>query len=1040
MHLSAPVRRSSRRPGRARLVPAVLLGLVGLGLAVPTLAPVAAQAASTSPVRINEVESSGGTPGDWIELVNPSTSTVDLSGFVLKDDDDTHVLTIPTGTTLAAGGYAAFDVEVAYGLGSTDSARLFDTAGELVDSYSWTAHAVGTTYGRCPDATGGFQTTFAVTKGAANSCDHQQIRINEVESSGGVPGDWVELYNPLTRAVDVSGLRFKDNDDTHAFYVLPAGTSIAAKGFLTLEEAQFGFGLGSADSARLFGPDGALLDSYSWTAHAATTYGRCPDGSGPFGTQATVTKGAANDCGSPIRINEIESDAAGSDWIELVNPTGAAIDVSGFVVRGAAASPSLTLPSGSSVPAGGYAAFDLAPDLDLGGSDSARLFGRDGALVDSYSWTSAATTTYGRCPDLAAAGTGAFATTQRPTRGTRNLCPGDLDTAPWPGGSSVRTVDAAGVVGTDLSGLAVDGGVVRGVVNGTGTLVRFSPGPSGSSPEYVLDSRTTLKYPNGTGRPDTEGLALTDQPGRVLVATERDNDAGSVSRPSVLAYDLSGVTTSGGTLTALREWNLASSLPTVGANLGLEGVAWVPDSYLVGAGFVDQTTGRVYDPARYPGHGTGVAFVGLEANGRVYAYALQDDGTATQLASFGSGNATIADLTWDPETQSLWTVCDDTCNGVTTRQQVGASGAFGVVAAYDRPAGLPNYNDEGFALSPQSACVGGSKPVFWSDDSNTTGNALRAGTISCTPPAPGSVAGAVRTDDGAGFDGACVYLYAGRAAASASYATCTDASGSYYLGGVAPGTYQLVATDASGQYATTWREAPVVVSGDVRNVDLTLSTPAPGSVRGRVADGTASGVGIGTACAFLYPRGSSTAARYATCTGADGRYGLEGVDSGQYDLAFFDASGQRPTQWWADGVVGGAPTQAGARPVVVSASVTTIADAVMTPVGVVTGRVVDGAGAPVANVCVYVYPNQSTLTGPARYATCTATDGTYYLGGVAAGSRYRLAFADPSGRLATQWWTGGTGGATTIARAQAIATVRPGGTVSGIDARMFPVS
>jgi hypothetical protein len=38
-------------------------------------------------VRINEVESSGGTPGDWVELVNTGQSTMDMSGWVVKDND-----------------------------------------------------------------------------------------------------------------------------------------------------------------------------------------------------------------------------------------------------------------------------------------------------------------------------------------------------------------------------------------------------------------------------------------------------------------------------------------------------------------------------------------------------------------------------------------------------------------------------------------------------------------------------------------------------------------------------------------------------------------------------------------------------------------------------------------------------------------------------------------------------------------------------------------------------------------------------------------
>ena len=56
-------------------------------------------------VKINEVESSGGTPGDWVELINNGASAVDLSGWIVKDNDDTHVFTIPAGTSIAAGGY-----------------------------------------------------------------------------------------------------------------------------------------------------------------------------------------------------------------------------------------------------------------------------------------------------------------------------------------------------------------------------------------------------------------------------------------------------------------------------------------------------------------------------------------------------------------------------------------------------------------------------------------------------------------------------------------------------------------------------------------------------------------------------------------------------------------------------------------------------------------------------------------------------------------------------------------------------------------------
>jgi hypothetical protein len=123
------------------------------------------------------------------------------------------------------------------------------------------------------------------------------IVINEVESRGGSPGDWVELHNAGSVAIELSGYRIKDSDDSHTFYTLPAGTRLAAGGFLVLEEATLGFGLGGADSVRLYAPRGdAPVASYGWSAHADTTYGRCPGSGATLRATSAATKGATNGC------------------------------------------------------------------------------------------------------------------------------------------------------------------------------------------------------------------------------------------------------------------------------------------------------------------------------------------------------------------------------------------------------------------------------------------------------------------------------------------------------------------------------------------------------------------------------------------------------------------------------------------------------------------------------------------------------------------------------------------------------------------------
>ncbi|WP_166787853.1 lamin tail domain-containing protein [Cryobacterium adonitolivorans] len=169
-----------------------------------------------------------------------------------------------------------------FGLGTADVARLFLADGTtLVDSYAWAAHA-GTSWGRCPDGTGEFRETTAPTRGAANACvvsASDTVRLNEVESSDGYAGDWIELVNISTAPVDASGLVLKDNDDSHA-PVLPTGSTIAAGGYLVVEAPVLGFGLGSADNARLSDTDGVTpIDAYDWTAHASATYGPAPTAS-----------------------------------------------------------------------------------------------------------------------------------------------------------------------------------------------------------------------------------------------------------------------------------------------------------------------------------------------------------------------------------------------------------------------------------------------------------------------------------------------------------------------------------------------------------------------------------------------------------------------------------------------------------------------------------------------------------------------------------------------------------------------------------------
>lgn len=264
----------------------------------------AAHAAPLPTIVINEVESNGGTPVDGVELYNTGTETVDVGGYIFMDSEP-RMKAIPAGTTIAPGEYSKFVVDenlYKVGLGGADCARLFLPDGTtLVDGTSWGPDHAKYTWGRCPDGTSAFAETTASTPGAANACPDASaaLKINEVVSDGGTPGDWIKFVNTGDVPVDAGGLVVRDNDVANP-YTIPAGTWVAVGGYLVVDNgANFLYGLGKGDSVRHYCTDGTtLLDSTTWPSgtYASPSWGRCPDASGNFAITQSATKGAAHEC------------------------------------------------------------------------------------------------------------------------------------------------------------------------------------------------------------------------------------------------------------------------------------------------------------------------------------------------------------------------------------------------------------------------------------------------------------------------------------------------------------------------------------------------------------------------------------------------------------------------------------------------------------------------------------------------------------------------------------------------------------------------
>lgn len=414
-----------------------------------------------------------------------------------------------------------------------------------------------------------------------------------------------------------------------------------------------------------------------------------------------------------VVINEVESngDPVG-DWVELANlDTEQSMDISGWtLVDGDPTHDPIVIPAGITIESGGYWSIytDVDPDhFGLGGTDSVILRDAGGALVDSTAWSGHSPTSWGRVPDM----TGGFAVTGESTRNTRNVAAVDEEpvvTSPWPVDPlTIAAVDLGGdFAGDDMSGVDIaDDGTAYVVNNGTGTLYVLDHDRATGT--YLVARSFVLTYPDGTGLPDSEGVTVGPD-GAIVVATERNDDASSTSRPSLLRFVLPADRASG-TLAATDEYSLSALTGPIGANAGLEAVEYLPRAW--GGAFA----------------------VGVEGTGKVHFVRLGAAGAVTELQSYPSPFAGVMALDFDEVGGVLRVLCDEVCEGRSLEMTFNGTEFVTDGTIYARPAGMANLANEGFAAHRETvACALGGAPgtaertrFLWADDAAADGTGLR---------------------------------------------------------------------------------------------------------------------------------------------------------------------------------------------------------------------------------------------------------------------------------------------------------------------------
>ncbi|GLI06705.1 hypothetical protein YDYSG_27350 [Paenibacillus tyrfis] len=614
------------------------------------------------------------------------------------------------------------------------------------------AHAVGT-YSRVPDGTGEF-IDQEPTKGKLNIVEKEELPqhrviINEINSS---PDDWVEFINLGTGEIDLSGYEIRDNSDDHR-WKFAEGTKLPAGELFVVDANTDGqvyddqtdayvagkfaaaIGIGSGDSIRLYDKAGKLLDEYSWTEHASykgdealASFGRYPDGTGEFMEFPTSTKGKANIITNPVILNEIQSNdlKGGYDWIELANPTGKVLDISGIVIKDSDDTHQYVIPKGTTIPKNGFLVLtEKMLGFGLGKNDSVRLFEKE-RLIASTTWKDHTNPTWGLYPDL----TGTeYRNTKEATPNERNKFK-DVPVVEWPGNGKVVIFDHKPTFLKDSSGLDFFKGQLYAVDNGTGKFwvldvskngeLSFAKGfEKGKRVRFQKDAHDVK-----AAGPDAEGITV-DGDGFVYIASERDNNVKDVNFNMILKVDPHK---EGNDLVALQQWDLTASLPQVSANMGIEAVEWVSNANVVGK-LYDQNTDKVFDATKYPNAiSNGVFFVALEDNGHVYAYVLNKDGSSVQIADIDGKIGGAMALDYDTYEKVLWAVADDGYNNRAAKISINGKKNPDIVHVLP-PSGVDiSSNNEGFAIAEASFTKDGQRPVYRFKDGEKSGS-LSIGSI-----------------------------------------------------------------------------------------------------------------------------------------------------------------------------------------------------------------------------------------------------------------------------------------------------------------------
>ncbi len=531
----------------------------------------------------------------------------------------------------------------------------------------------------------------------------------------------------------------------------------------------------------------------------------------------------------------------------------------------------------------------------------------------------------------------------------------------------VSAADAGKDIRVNISGTAYPDPAARrdidfGILDASGRMLTFSLSGTDQETAYILDAAEGWYYIANT-YVEIDGIVYS-------LSIDANADFG-LAYVTGTVRDESGDPVAGATVELYGEpldWNVTRPL-VVTDDDGQYRIGWLPGVYTVQFNISDFNDTYAWTPeVNYLGEPyAGGATLTLEAGVTLTDIdgSLTPGGEITGRITDESGNPLNMALAYAYAGDTVRVAFDYTdADGHYSLDRLRA----GNYAVRFRNTGSPVLANEWFA---DTTTFADATPVAVSAGATSSG-------IDAALGAGGSIGGRVTDGSGQWIAGVQVTAYdpSGIALSSAN----TNTNGDFLVGRLPAGSFKVqfnAATATSGNFVSEYYEDAYYLN-DAAYVDVVAGTTTSGidgvlepagSIAGTVSDGVGNLLAGIAVHAFNYD-GSF---QLNTTTDTSGNYAIRNLPSGDYLVRFRPETGDLTVGWY-DGRAGF--TAADPVNVVAGETVTDVDGELESGGGLITGRVTNGSGAPIAGVTVIA---QDTAIPAAYSSALTDDDGNYTL-------------------------------------------------------------